>query len=82
MGILNDSNSVAERVGHHGDPDSVAAQLADLARAGLRGVAMNFVNYLHELPYVRDEVLPRLERIGLRAPVHAGASKPMALRMR
>ena len=65
-----------------GDPDAVAGQLAGLAGAGLRGVAMNFVNYLGELPLVRDEVLPRLERIGLRVPAYAGTSKPMALRTR
>jgi alkanesulfonate monooxygenase SsuD/methylene tetrahydromethanopterin reductase-like flavin-dependent oxidoreductase (luciferase family) len=49
-----------------GDPDAVARQLADLHGAGLRGMAMNFVNFLDELPYFRDEVLPRLERLGLR----------------
>jgi FMNH2-dependent dimethyl sulfone monooxygenase len=27
---------------------------------------MNFVNYLDEFPYFRDEVLPRLERLGVR----------------
>jgi dimethylsulfone monooxygenase len=50
-----------------GDPDSVAAQLAGLSRAGLRGIAISFVNYLEELPLFRDEVLSRLTRIGLRA---------------
>jgi alkanesulfonate monooxygenase SsuD/methylene tetrahydromethanopterin reductase-like flavin-dependent oxidoreductase (luciferase family) len=49
-----------------GDPDSVARQLAELHGAGLRGMAINFVNFLDELPYFRDEVLPRLERLGLR----------------
>jgi alkanesulfonate monooxygenase SsuD/methylene tetrahydromethanopterin reductase-like flavin-dependent oxidoreductase (luciferase family) len=49
-----------------GDPDTIAGDFADLSRAGLRGMAMNFVNYLDELPYFRDEVLPRLERLGLR----------------
>jgi alkanesulfonate monooxygenase SsuD/methylene tetrahydromethanopterin reductase-like flavin-dependent oxidoreductase (luciferase family) len=49
-----------------GDPDAVAAQLAAMSSAGVRGVALNFVNHLRELPYFRDEVLPRLERLGLR----------------
>jgi alkanesulfonate monooxygenase SsuD/methylene tetrahydromethanopterin reductase-like flavin-dependent oxidoreductase (luciferase family) len=49
-----------------GTPDAVAQQLADLAAVGIRGMALNFVNYLSELPYFRDEVLPRLERMGLR----------------
>jgi alkanesulfonate monooxygenase SsuD/methylene tetrahydromethanopterin reductase-like flavin-dependent oxidoreductase (luciferase family) len=51
-----------------GDPESIAAELAGLSRAGLRGMALNFVNYLDELPYFCDEVLPRLERAGLRSP--------------
>lgn len=50
-----------------GDPDTIAGQFADLARAGIHGLALNFVNHLNELPYFRDEVLPRLERMGLRA---------------
>ncbi len=50
-----------------GDPDMVAGELIALSRSGVRGMAMNFVNYLDELPYIRDEVLPRLERAGVRA---------------
>jgi dimethylsulfone monooxygenase len=50
-----------------GDPDQIAKTLADLNRAGLRGIGFSFVNYLKELPYFRDEVLPRLERLGVRA---------------
>jgi alkanesulfonate monooxygenase SsuD/methylene tetrahydromethanopterin reductase-like flavin-dependent oxidoreductase (luciferase family) len=49
-----------------GDPDRVARQLADLSRAGLRGVGVSFVNYLDELPFFCGEVLPRLARMGLR----------------
>ena len=50
-----------------GDPDRIAQQLADLSRAGLRGIGFSFVNYLKELPFFCDEVLPRLERMGVRA---------------
>jgi FMNH2-dependent dimethyl sulfone monooxygenase len=50
-----------------GDPDRIAGTLADLSRAGLRGIGFSFVNYLRELPYFCDEVLPRLERMGIRA---------------
>jgi alkanesulfonate monooxygenase SsuD/methylene tetrahydromethanopterin reductase-like flavin-dependent oxidoreductase (luciferase family) len=50
-----------------GDPDQLAKQLAELSQAGLRGIGFSFVNYLNELPYFCDEVLPRLERIGIRA---------------
>jgi FMNH2-dependent dimethyl sulfone monooxygenase len=49
-----------------GDPDHVANEIIDLANAGIRGIGVSFVNYLDELPYFRDEVLPRLERAGLR----------------
>jgi len=49
-----------------GDPDHVAAQLADLSKAGLTGIAISLVNYLDELPYFCDEVIGRLERMGLR----------------
>ena len=49
-----------------GDPDEVAQMLADLSRAGVRGIGFSFVNYLEELPFFCDEVLPRLERMGIR----------------
>jgi len=49
-----------------GDPDTVTLQMAQLARAGLTGIAVSFVNYLDELPYFCSEVLPRLARLGLR----------------
>jgi alkanesulfonate monooxygenase SsuD/methylene tetrahydromethanopterin reductase-like flavin-dependent oxidoreductase (luciferase family) len=49
-----------------GTPDKVAQDLAMLSQAGLRGIAVSFVNYLQELPYFRDEVLPRLVRLGVR----------------
>ena len=52
-----------------GDPDTVAAGLIAMSAAGLSGVALGFVNYLAEFPYFRDEVLPRLERAGIRRPL-------------
>ena len=55
-----------------GDPDHVAAQLADLSKAGLTGIAISLVNYLDELPYFVDEVCGRLARMGLRAKARAG----------
>ena len=51
-----------------GDPDHIARQLIELSRAGLTGIAVSLVNYADELPYFRAEVLPRLERAGLRLP--------------
>ena len=46
--------------------DHVADELANISRAGVRGIAVSFVNYLDELPYFCAEVLPRLARLGLR----------------
>jgi dimethylsulfone monooxygenase len=50
-----------------GTPDKVAAEFANLGRAGFRGLAVSFVNYLDDVPYFCAEVLPRLARMGLRA---------------
>jgi alkanesulfonate monooxygenase SsuD/methylene tetrahydromethanopterin reductase-like flavin-dependent oxidoreductase (luciferase family) len=49
-----------------GDPDDVAGELASLSAAGARGIAVSFVNYIEELPFFCAEVLPRLQRSGLR----------------
>ncbi len=50
-----------------GGPDHVAEELANISRAGVRGIAVSFVNFLDEVPYFCQEVLPRLARLGLRA---------------
>jgi dimethylsulfone monooxygenase len=52
-----------------GDADDVAAELAKISAAGFIGTTITFVNYVDEFPYFRDEVLPRLERMGLRQAV-------------
>ena len=54
--------------GIYGTPDHVAGELARLSDAGFDGVAIGFVNYLREMPYFIQEVVPRLERLGLRRP--------------
>jgi alkanesulfonate monooxygenase SsuD/methylene tetrahydromethanopterin reductase-like flavin-dependent oxidoreductase (luciferase family) len=54
-----------------GSPDDVAAKLAELHDAGFDGVAISFVNDGAELPYFVEEVIPRLERLGLRHPARA-----------
>jgi len=51
-----------------GTPDKVAEELDAIAKAGVRGIGLSFVNYLDELPYFCDEVLPRLVRHGARMP--------------
>jgi alkanesulfonate monooxygenase SsuD/methylene tetrahydromethanopterin reductase-like flavin-dependent oxidoreductase (luciferase family) len=57
-----------------GSPDTIATSLAQLSATGFDGVAISFTNYLDELPFFRDEVLPRLERLGMREP--AGVMVP------
>jgi alkanesulfonate monooxygenase SsuD/methylene tetrahydromethanopterin reductase-like flavin-dependent oxidoreductase (luciferase family) len=54
-----------------GTPDRVADELESISKAGVRGIALSFVNYLDELPYFCAEVLPRLVRLGARSGVPA-----------
>jgi alkanesulfonate monooxygenase SsuD/methylene tetrahydromethanopterin reductase-like flavin-dependent oxidoreductase (luciferase family) len=51
-----------------GTPDDVADELERVAQAGFAGTTLAFVDYVAELPYFAEEVIPRLERKGLRAP--------------
>ena len=44
--------------------------LSSVSDAGIDGMALGLVNYITELPHLRDGVLPRLERMGLRQPAH------------
>jgi len=46
--------------------ERLAAELTDLCKAGLTGIGVSLVNYALELPYFCDEVLPRLQRMGVR----------------
>jgi alkanesulfonate monooxygenase SsuD/methylene tetrahydromethanopterin reductase-like flavin-dependent oxidoreductase (luciferase family) len=54
-----------------GDPDDVTNGLAKICAAGFTGIAVNFVNFLEDFALFRDEVLPRLERLGVRRPEEA-----------
>jgi FMNH2-dependent dimethyl sulfone monooxygenase len=56
-----------------GDPDDIARALAEVSGTGLSGIGISFINYLDELPFFCEEVLPRLERLGLREPKRARA---------
>ena len=51
-----------------GTPDDVAAEIARYAEAGFAGMTLAFLDYSAELPYLADEVFPRLERLGVRRP--------------
>jgi FMNH2-dependent dimethyl sulfone monooxygenase len=55
-----------------GSPDKVADTFKTLADAGLDGMAVGFVNYLNDVPLIRDEVLPRMERHGIRSAIQQG----------
>ena len=58
-----------------GSPDKVAATFKTLSDAGLDGMAVGFVNYLNDLPLIRDEVLPRMERLGIRTSIQPGRKR-------
>jgi FMNH2-dependent dimethyl sulfone monooxygenase len=49
-----------------GSPRDIAEQIVELHRAGFKGLSLSFVNFESELPYFIQEVLPIVERAGLR----------------
>jgi FMNH2-dependent dimethyl sulfone monooxygenase len=49
-----------------GSYDEVAEKFLKLSNAGLDGMALILVNYVNEMAVLRDEVLPRLERLKIR----------------
>ena len=51
-----------------GDPETIATEMEKITAAGFAGATLSFVDYAKEFPYFRDEVLPRLEKRGLRVP--------------
>ena len=51
-----------------GSPDDIALEMARMSAAGLAGTSIAFLDYLREIPFFVQEVLPRLERLGLREP--------------
>lgn len=57
-----------------GSYDDVVDQYRQLHDAGLNGIAVGCLDYIPDVERLRDEVLPRLERIGLRKPVNVAAS--------
>jgi alkanesulfonate monooxygenase SsuD/methylene tetrahydromethanopterin reductase-like flavin-dependent oxidoreductase (luciferase family) len=52
-----------------GAPDDVVEELARLKATGIAGSALVFLNYLSEMPLFVQEVLPRMQRAGLRHPM-------------
>ena len=43
-------------------------EIARYHKAGFSGMTVAFVDYISELEYFAQEVLPRLERLGVRLP--------------
>jgi FMNH2-dependent dimethyl sulfone monooxygenase len=52
-----------------GSPDDIAEEMARMSATGLAGCTVAFVDYLKEIPLFVQEVLPRLEGLGLREKV-------------
>jgi alkanesulfonate monooxygenase SsuD/methylene tetrahydromethanopterin reductase-like flavin-dependent oxidoreductase (luciferase family) len=52
-----------------GTPDEVADEIERFHRAGFGGMTLSFVDYVGELEYFAQEVLPRLEAKGIRLPM-------------
>jgi FMNH2-dependent dimethyl sulfone monooxygenase len=54
-----------------GTPDEIVEEMQRMSALGLTGTSVSFLNYLDEIPYFLDEVVPRMERVGLRLPARA-----------
>lgn len=52
-----------------GSYDDIVETFSRMSDARLDGLALGMVNYIDDLPAFRDEVLPRMERLGLREPI-------------
>ena len=51
-----------------GGYDDVVEKFRRMSDAGLDGIAIGLVNYINDMPMLRDEIIPRMERAGLRVP--------------
>ena len=49
-----------------GSPETIARELAAIRELGFDGTTLSFVNYVEELPFFTEQVLPLLEQQGLR----------------
>src|ERR1700712_4988271 len=49
-----------------GSPDDIAEEMARMSATGLAGCTVAFVDSLAKIPFFVQEILPRLERLGLR----------------
>jgi alkanesulfonate monooxygenase SsuD/methylene tetrahydromethanopterin reductase-like flavin-dependent oxidoreductase (luciferase family) len=58
-----------------GGYDDCAATYKALHDMGLNGIAVGMNDYGTELPVFCDEIMPRLERLGIRRPVHSACAR-------
>lgn len=49
-----------------GTPEKIVEEMKAISEQGYAGIALSFANYLYELPYFCDRVLPLLQKAGLR----------------
>lgn len=54
-----------------GTPQQVGDGILTLHEAGFSGATLSFVDYIKEFPYFRDNVLPILEKAGIRKPARS-----------
>ena len=54
--------------------DDVVETYRKLHEAGLDGLAVGLIDYVADFERLRDEVLPRMERIGLRKPINVAVA--------
>jgi alkanesulfonate monooxygenase SsuD/methylene tetrahydromethanopterin reductase-like flavin-dependent oxidoreductase (luciferase family) len=54
--------------------DGAVETIRRVSSAGLDGFALGMINYLDDFRHIRDELLPRMERAGLRQPQHRAAA--------
>ncbi len=59
-----------------GSLDDCAETFRRMSEGGLDGMALGLVNYIDELPFLEAELLPRMERLGLRQPARAKSIPP------
>ena len=50
-----------------GTPEKIAGDMRAISELGYAGIALSFVNYVDELPFFCDRVLPLLQEAGLRS---------------
>lgn len=51
-----------------GGYDDVVDEYRQMSECGVDGMAIGLVNYIDDFPVLRDEILPRMERVGIRLP--------------